>query len=163
MPGGGAQFLPQCVNRRRDRRGVGRHVHDRRDPACGGGARSGLKAFPLRAPRLVDVNVNIEQSRKDRKITVIVERHTGWNFGPADDPLDPPVANDDRAVALSVGRHDPRARDELLGHLAYYTAMPAKLTYHSYGKSAVRLTKVKRLPDRHELIELEVAIELSGD
>ena len=41
--------------------------------------------------------------------------------------------------------------------------MPAKLTYNSYGKSAVRLTKVKRLPDRHELIELEVAIELSGD
>jgi urate oxidase len=41
--------------------------------------------------------------------------------------------------------------------------MPAKLTYQSYGKSAVRLTKVKRLPDRHELIELEVAIELSGD
>ncbi len=41
--------------------------------------------------------------------------------------------------------------------------MPAKLTYQSYGKSAVRLTKVKRLPDRHELIELEVSIELSGD
>ena len=41
--------------------------------------------------------------------------------------------------------------------------MPAKLTTHSYGKSAVRLTKVKRLPDRHELIELEVAIELHGD
>jgi urate oxidase len=41
--------------------------------------------------------------------------------------------------------------------------MPAKLTSDSYGKSAVRLTKVKRLPDRHELVELEVAIELTGD
>src|SRR3954467_9619659 len=41
--------------------------------------------------------------------------------------------------------------------------MPAKLTSNTYGKSAVRLTKVKRLPDRHELIELEVAIELTGD
>jgi len=41
--------------------------------------------------------------------------------------------------------------------------MPAKLATHSYGKSAVRLTKVKRLADRHELIELEVAIELRGD
>jgi urate oxidase len=41
--------------------------------------------------------------------------------------------------------------------------MAAKLTSSSYGKSAVRLTRVKRLPDRHELIELEVAIELQGD
>ena len=41
--------------------------------------------------------------------------------------------------------------------------MPAKLTSNSYGKSAVRLTKVKRLPDRHELVELEVAVELTGD
>jgi urate oxidase len=41
--------------------------------------------------------------------------------------------------------------------------MPAKLASNSYGKSAVRLTKVKRLADRHELIELEVAVELTGD
>jgi len=41
--------------------------------------------------------------------------------------------------------------------------MPAKLTSNSYGKSAVRLTKVKRLPDRHELVELEVSVELTGD
>src|SRR3954462_6716876 len=41
--------------------------------------------------------------------------------------------------------------------------MPAKLASNSYGKSAVRLTKVKRLAERHELVELEVAIELTGD
>jgi urate oxidase len=41
--------------------------------------------------------------------------------------------------------------------------MPAKLASNSYGKSAVRLTKVKRGPERHELIELEVAIHLTGD
>ena len=41
--------------------------------------------------------------------------------------------------------------------------MPAKLVSNSYGKSAVRLTKVKRGPDRHELVELEVAIHLTGD
>jgi urate oxidase len=41
--------------------------------------------------------------------------------------------------------------------------MAAKLTSDSYGKSAVRLTKVKRLEGRHELVELEVAIELTGD
>ena len=41
--------------------------------------------------------------------------------------------------------------------------MPAKLVSHSYGKSAVRLTKVKRGPDRHELVELEVAVHLTGE
>jgi urate oxidase len=41
--------------------------------------------------------------------------------------------------------------------------MPAKLASNSYGKSAVRLTKVKRGPERHELVELEVAIHLTGD
>src|SRR5262249_18293916 len=46
---------------------------------------------------------------------------------------------------------------------SYYTRMTSKLTRNSYGKSAVRLTKVKRLPDRHELVEVEVAIELTGD
>ena len=41
--------------------------------------------------------------------------------------------------------------------------MPATLTSDSYGKSAVRLTKVRRGPDRHDLIELEVAIQLTGE
>jgi urate oxidase len=41
--------------------------------------------------------------------------------------------------------------------------MPAKLASNSYGKSAVRLTKVKRLQGRHDLVELEVAIHLTGD
>jgi urate oxidase len=38
-----------------------------------------------------------------------------------------------------------------------------KLTENSYGKSRVRLTKVTRLPDRHELTELAVDITLTGD
>lgn len=37
------------------------------------------------------------------------------------------------------------------------------LIHDSYGKSHVRLTKVTRLGDRHELKELDVAIELEGD
>src|SRR6476661_6881349 len=41
--------------------------------------------------------------------------------------------------------------------------MPAKLVHNSYGKSAVRLTKVTRLADRHELAELTVNISLEGD
>ena len=41
--------------------------------------------------------------------------------------------------------------------------MPAVLTHHSYGKSRVRLTRVTRLPDRHEIRELTVDIRLEGE
>lgn len=41
--------------------------------------------------------------------------------------------------------------------------MAAKLSHNSYGKAAVRLTKVTRLSDRHELAELMVNIRLQGD
>jgi urate oxidase len=41
--------------------------------------------------------------------------------------------------------------------------MSAVLTQNSYGKSRVRLTKVTRHPDRHELKELCVAVRLEGD
>jgi urate oxidase len=39
----------------------------------------------------------------------------------------------------------------------------AVLTQHSYGKSRIRLTKVSRLSDRHEVRELTMAIQLEGD
>lgn len=41
--------------------------------------------------------------------------------------------------------------------------MAAKITMNMYGKSNVRLTKVTRLADRHELTELNVNITLMGD
>jgi urate oxidase len=41
--------------------------------------------------------------------------------------------------------------------------VPAVLTQNSYGKSRIRLTKVTRLADRHEIRELTIAIELEGD
>jgi urate oxidase len=41
--------------------------------------------------------------------------------------------------------------------------MNAVLAHHSYGKSKVRLTRVTRLPDRHEIRELTVDIQLEGD
>ena len=44
--------------------------------------------------------------------------------------------------------------------------MPARLTSHSYGKSAIRVTKVIRgggHPRRHDLIEMSVKIALEGD
>jgi urate oxidase len=41
--------------------------------------------------------------------------------------------------------------------------VPTVLTKHSYGKSRIRLTKVTRLADRHEVRELTVEIELEGE
>jgi urate oxidase len=41
--------------------------------------------------------------------------------------------------------------------------VPAVLTQQSYGKSRIRLTKVTRLADRHDVRELTVEIELEGD
>jgi urate oxidase len=41
--------------------------------------------------------------------------------------------------------------------------VPAVLTQHSYGKSRIRLTKVTRLADRHDVRELTIEIELEGD
>lgn len=41
--------------------------------------------------------------------------------------------------------------------------MPPILSSHSYGKSSVRLTRVVRHPDRHEIRELTIDIRLEGD
>jgi urate oxidase len=41
--------------------------------------------------------------------------------------------------------------------------MSAKLTYNSYGKSKVRLTKVVRKGNHHTLFEIDAAVQLEGD
>src|SRR5271169_1758563 len=41
--------------------------------------------------------------------------------------------------------------------------MPGKLVYDSYGKSDVRVTKVIRHKNQHDLIEMSVDVELAGD
>jgi urate oxidase len=41
--------------------------------------------------------------------------------------------------------------------------MSALLTHNAYGKSQIRLTRVTRHADRHDLKELSVAIQLEGD
>ena len=41
--------------------------------------------------------------------------------------------------------------------------MSVVLSHHAYGKSQIRLTRVTRHPDRHDLRELSVAVRLEGD
>jgi urate oxidase len=40
--------------------------------------------------------------------------------------------------------------------------VPVKMVHQNYGKSSVRVTKVRRLADRHELVEMKVNITLNG-
>jgi urate oxidase len=44
-----------------------------------------------------------------------------------------------------------------------YAIVPAILAQHSYGKSRIRVTKVTRLADRHDVRELTIEIQLEGD
>jgi urate oxidase len=41
--------------------------------------------------------------------------------------------------------------------------VPAFLSHHSYGKTRIRLTKVTRQADRHDVRELTIEIQLEGD
>jgi urate oxidase len=41
--------------------------------------------------------------------------------------------------------------------------MPTVLVHNAYGKSRVRLTKVQRHPDRHDLFEWSIDVQLTGD
>ncbi|HEX4590455.1 MAG TPA: urate oxidase [Gemmataceae bacterium] len=41
--------------------------------------------------------------------------------------------------------------------------MPTVLVHNAYGKSRVRLTKVQRHPDRHDLFEWSIDVRLTGD
>ena len=40
--------------------------------------------------------------------------------------------------------------------------MFVKIVDHNYGKSSVRVTRVRRLADRHELVEMRIEINLTG-
>ena len=53
---------------RRRRHAVQRHVDDRRHAARRRGARRRIEAFPLGAPRLVDVDVCVDDARRDDEV-----------------------------------------------------------------------------------------------
>ena len=66
-----ARRRPLRLERRRGRRrghAVERHVDDRRDAAGRGRARRGIEPFPVGAARLVDVDVRVDDARRDDEI-----------------------------------------------------------------------------------------------
>src|SRR5205085_3665592 len=63
------------------------------------------------------------------------------------------------------GRGGPIRRWSLVSSLAISgdQSMPTVLVHNAYGKSRVRLTKVQRHADRHDLFEWSVDVQLTGD
>ena len=65
LAGGRLPLGRQRIDARRRRHAVERHVDNRGDPAGRGGARGRVEPLPLGAPRLVDVHMGVDNSRRD--------------------------------------------------------------------------------------------------
>ena len=59
--------------------------------------------------------------------------------------------------------HSPAAEPQRIHYLSRNLTMPVVLDRNSYGKSRVRLVKVTRRQDRHDLTELTVDVRFEGD
>ena len=96
------------VDGRRD--AVERHVDDGRDPAGGGGLGRGLEPLPLGAPRVVDVDVRVDDARAAAPRRRPARRRLprarrGRTPAPRRD--DAPVLDRDVGAALAVGQDRP--------------------------------------------------------
>ena len=56
----------------RGRQAIQRHVHKQRIAACGSGAGRRTESLPLRATRLVDVNMGVHQARQNGGVTKVL-------------------------------------------------------------------------------------------
>ena len=109
-----ALVLSLDVHRRRH--GVQWHVDQRGDPACRRGPRGGGEALPLRAPRLVDVHVGVDQAGQQHLVHAEVDDADTGRHGRVVglDGDDPPVVHPDPARRRAVGcDHPPGAQDRL--------------------------------------------------
>src|SRR5688500_11685268 len=86
--------------------GVQRHVDDRGYAACRGGARRRLEAFPVRAPRLVDVHVRVDQAGKDGQVAEVMRLITFAGTRIRVNRGDDAVFDVDAGIAFTVRRHD---------------------------------------------------------
>jgi hypothetical protein len=71
LPGGRLALDPQRVHGDRGGQAVQRHVHDRGDPARGGGPGGGGEALPFGTARLVDVHMGVDQAGQQRRVAQI--------------------------------------------------------------------------------------------
>lgn len=90
----------------RGRQTIERHVNEESVTTRGGGARSGLESFPMRAAGIVDVNMGIDEAGEKHGITKIFARDFRRDFTGRDDVADAAVFDKKRGGAHATRGHD---------------------------------------------------------
>src|SRR5262249_1913385 len=72
-PLGRSAFGGEGGSRGRHRVAVERHVDEAGDTACGGRRRRRVEAFQIGGAGIVDMDMNIEESRKDRVVADVLD------------------------------------------------------------------------------------------
>ena len=126
LPLGGAALGLECLDRDRRRRGIQRHVDERRDAAGRGRPGRRLEAFPLRVSGLADVDVAVDQTGEKDLVRSQLHRLRRLRRGvECEDRDDTAVADADGPRRLSVGedgagRVDDQVEDvRRLAHLSW--------------------------------------------
>ena len=97
---------------------VERHVHQRGDASRGRGAGRGRKSLPAGPPRLVDVDVGVDQAGEDDEVSAI--QQSIRCLVPGAEAFDLPLADVDGGGTCAVDGHDAAAaEDEAALHAAY--------------------------------------------
>ena len=97
---------------RRRRNAVERHVDERRDAARRRRARGGIKAFPLGASRFVDVDVCVDDARRNDEIADVDGLGSVDGFVVRANARDDAVLDLDRGRPLTVRQHDASAANQ---------------------------------------------------
>jgi hypothetical protein len=92
---------------------VQRHVHQEGVAASGGRTRRGLKAFPVGAAGIVDVDVGIHQPRKDGSIAEIVGFGSRRNVRRFDDVPNPLAFHEQSCGTHSLRSHDSARKESV--------------------------------------------------
>jgi hypothetical protein len=91
-------------------RAVERHVDERRYAAGCRGARRCFEPFPVGAARFVDVDVGVDDARRNDEAAEVFQRHIAGDLVARHDRFDFFPNDEHGAVAHAVGRYDAAAR-----------------------------------------------------
>lgn len=92
------------------------HVDEERVATGGGGARSGLEPFPVRAPGVVDVNVGIDEAGENDGIAEIVRIGVGRDLVGRHDAENAAVFHEESGGADALRRYDTAGEEGAHGH-----------------------------------------------
>ncbi len=142
----------QCRHRSCRRKAVQRHVDEQCVTSGRCRPRRGFEALPLASTRLINMNVGVDQPRKDGQFTEVMNLKTLWNFVGSNHRLDPLSLNQDGGRTNSVRCYYPsrnkglqaQTAGSLYGPHLNTEYMLAKILHGRQGPN-YRLTKF-RLP-----------------